>query len=192
MSRLAFVDIETTGLDVDRAEVWEVGLYIESSDPSEASSDDGEYSWLLPVSHLGTAEPEALKLSGFYERHPDGGAKTVGRDQLFFLPHFAREFESITRGATLVGANVRFDERFLDRLLRAQNTSPSWHYRLCDVEALAQGAMRNPLPMGLANSLNSMAARLILVTPEFKAHNALEDAKAARCLYHMVVNQFVP
>ena len=164
MSTLAFVDIETTGLDVDRAEVWEVGLYIESTYPSEGSSDDGEYSWLLPVSHLGTAEPEALKLSGFYERHPIGNGSWNTDEVTMATPlRFAHDFERLTRGATLVGANVRFDERFLDRLLRAQNTSPSWHYRLCDVEALAQGAMRNPLPMGLANSLNSMAARLNLL-----------------------------
>ena len=61
MSTLAFVDIETTGLDVDRAEVWEVGLYIESTYPSEGSSDDGEV--LAGFCPSRTSVPPSPKLS---------------------------------------------------------------------------------------------------------------------------------
>jgi DNA polymerase III epsilon subunit-like protein len=191
VSTLVFLDIETTGLDVERHEIWEVAVIIEDTDPGKRSAVPLTKQWHLPVFQLGTADPDALKLSGFYERHPAGKslscdpATSVACNSLVF----AREFEELTRGATLVGANVRFDESFLTRFLKASNTAPSWYYRLCDVEAMAQGVLRNPLPMGLVNSSKELSRRLGILLPERKAHSAMDDALLARDVYYMVVNQ---
>lgn len=59
---LAFVDCETTGLDPDRHEVWEVALILRA--------DAGETSqvWQLPVD-LGRAEAKALEVGRFYEHY---------------------------------------------------------------------------------------------------------------------------
>jgi hypothetical protein len=55
---LAFIDTETTGLDPDRHEIWEIALIV----------DDQEYQWFLPVD-LGKADPIALNIGRFHERY---------------------------------------------------------------------------------------------------------------------------
>ena len=165
-----FVDIETTGLDVDRHEIWEVGVILERN-------VGWERRWFLPVD-LGKADPEALRIGGFYDRHPwasNGHTHTVSS-----LTSFAKEFEELTRGATLVGANVRFDEAFLSKLLKANGACPGWHYRLLDVEAYAAGALGLPDPLGL----HSTAKNLGIDPDSFgDTHTALVDAALAKAVY---------
>ncbi len=83
MTRLAFVDTETTGLDPDLHEIWEVGLII----------DDKEYHWFLPVD-LGSADAFALNIGHFHERYeasPLGSSFKVAATPLEkFAPEFAR------------------------------------------------------------------------------------------------------
>ena len=156
-----FVDIETTGLDVDRHEVWEVGVILPGG---------GGARWCLPV-ELGNADPEALRIGGYYERFWE----TPCRKETF-----AKEFEKLTRGATLVGANVRFDEAFLSKFLKANGACPGWHYRLLDVEAYAAGALGLPEPLGL----HSTAKNLGIDPDSFgDAHTALVDAALAKAVY---------
>lgn len=57
---LAFVDTETTGLDPDRHEIWEVGLILRDGEGAEV-----EYEWQLPVD-LGKADPVALDIGQFW------------------------------------------------------------------------------------------------------------------------------
>lgn len=179
MSSLAHIDIETTGLDADRHEIWEVGLVLEDT---EATVPVSEHHWFVPVHHLGTADPTALGIGGFYERHPAGDNESdTGKGATYPLS-FARQFEALTRGATLVGANVRFDERFLDKYLKEHGAVPGWYFRLCDVEALGQGKLRLPLPMGLAKT-----AAQLEVPNTYEAHTALDDAKLSRDVYWTIV-----
>ena len=56
------------------------------------------------------------------------------------------EIEKITRGAHLVGAVVSFDAEVLAARMRAHGISPSFHYHLIDVEALAVGWLAGSEP----------------------------------------------
>ena len=121
-------------------------------------------------------------------RHPEGDRGDIigpGPDGVrVTAPYsFAKDFEKLTRDATLVGANVRFDERFLNDYLRKHHRVPSWFFRLCDVEALAQGYCGLVLPTGLAKCANIME-----IPNEYVAHEALSDALLARDVYDAVVN----
>lgn len=172
MNELAFCDTETTGLDADRHEIWEVGLIV----------DDDEHRWFLTVD-LGRAEPIALKIGGFHERHPNGVRHLVNDDEYVTpLQVFAEEFADLTRGRHLVGAVISFDEERLRKLLRANRACPEWHYHLVDVEGLVAGRL------GIEPPWNSdkLSAEIGIDPEQFDRHTALGDARWAKALYEAV------
>lgn len=185
---LAFVDTETTGLDPDRHEIWEVALIVPEADGSWS-----EHSWQLPVD-LSRADPIALNIGRFHDRHVPAG-------ELESPKYFAREFVEWTRGLHLVGAVVSFDAERLWKLLRANGECPMWHYHLVDVEALAAGwvaAQKQPFwgpgcaigdPVDPQPPWDSNAlSRAVGVDPEdFDRHTALGDARWAKALYEAVM-----
>jgi DNA polymerase III epsilon subunit-like protein len=167
---LAFVDTETTGLDPDRHEIWEVGLIVANSDPGW-----DEHTWQLPVD-LARADPIALNIGRFHDRRVLAG-------ELTRLDRFARDFVRLTHGRHLVGAVVSFDAERLWKLLRANDQCPMWHYHLVDVEALAAGRT------GMAPPWDSNELSLAVgVDPEdFDRHTALGAARWAAAIYHAVM-----
>ena len=179
---LSFLDIETTGLDPHRAEIWEVGLVNRYYAGEPARYQEQEHHWFLKVDHLETAEQVALDIGGYHVRHPEGDVMWEAKVRVTQPFDFARDFERLTRGATLVGANVRFDERFLNDYLRAHHRLPGWFFRMIDVEALVQGYKGLRKPTGLAKCANLME-----IVNNYEAHTALDDAKLARDVYDSVI-----
>lgn len=172
---LAFVDTETTGLDADRHEIWEVGLIV----------DEREFRWFLPVD-LGRADPVALRIGGFYERHPYSGSGVAN------VRTFATDFAKLTRGRHLVGAVVSFDEERLRKLLRENGECPGWHYHLIDVEALAVGFLCGTGPATTSTELpwksEELSHRVGVDPAGFEKHTALGDARWAKALYEAVIS----
>lgn len=123
MTTLAFLDTESTGLDPDRHEIWEVALIRRDDEGVEV-----EHVWQLPVD-LGRADPMALDIGRYHERRMEPAA----------IELWAETFVDLTAGAHLVGAVVSFDADRLWRLLRRLGQCPMWHYHLIDIEALAAG-----------------------------------------------------
>ena len=190
-ARLAFVDCETTGLDVDRHEIWEVGLILRSGmgTPDDPVLGDQEHHWFLPVD-LSRADPFALGIGGFHDRHPQGyrtppaGGVPGTLPPLTPLAAFAREFARLTDGAHLVGAVVSFDAERLDRLLRRQQFLPAWHYHLVDVEAMVAGryALTPPWDSGELSDRAGVDRGL------YEKHTALGDARWARALFDQMTS----
>lgn len=186
MTRLAFVDCETTGLDPDRNEVWEVALILRDGHPSH----DTEHVWQLPVD-LARADSAALTIGGYYER---AMAFAVGAEE-GPTREFADSIARLTHGAHFVGAVPSFDDAFLKRLLRSKGACPGWHYHLIDVEALAAGYIAgrgsmskptefNPCPPWNSNDLS----RAVGVNPDdFDRHTAMGDACWVRAIYNATV-----
>jgi hypothetical protein len=131
VSGVCFVDIETTGLDPDDHEVWEVGLITPVVGATAAEDGWNEQIWQLPVD-LSKADPMALNIGRFHDRR-------LPADSLVPLATFASEFVRDTRGLHLAGAVVSFDAERLWQLLRNNGECPMWHYHIIDVEALAAG-----------------------------------------------------
>lgn len=177
---LAFVDTETTGLDPDRHEIWEVGLIV----------DEHAHHWFLPVD-LGRAEPIALRIGGYHERARgrDGTGyykgPTMDTGVTVAVDEFARRFADLTRGRHLVGAVISFDEERLRKLLRANGSCPEWHYHLVDVEALVAGKL------GIEPPWDSEAlSRAVGIDPEsYDRHTAMGDARWAQELYDAVMRR---
>lgn len=159
MSALVFLDTETTGLDPERHEVWEIAWAI---------SDGPVLSSILPHS-LATADPEALALNRYWERFPGGVvAEDPGLD-----PFLRKQFT----GATIVGSNPAFDTAFL----RARWGVAPWHHRLIAVESMAFGIFGYDRPKGLAAVAADLRERAHEI-PE-PDHTAAGDVSALRAVY---------
>lgn len=169
---LCFIDTETTGLDPDRHEIWEVACiirtYVEGEDLEKVQESAGDlgvvaafgesrYVWQLPVD-LGRADTIALNIGHFHERRSNyfnEGAPSTGyvhdvlNDDDVGLVAWCHDFARLTWGAHMIGMVPSFDTDRLWRLLRAHGACPGWHYQPIDVETLAVGAI-----LGTAAMLN--------------------------------------
>jgi DNA polymerase III epsilon subunit-like protein len=168
-----FVDTETTGLDPDRHEIWEVGLIYK---PPQTDVWQ-ERTWFLPVD-LGRADSFALKLTDFHSRYPS--------ELSVSLEAFARMFAKLTRGKHLCGAVISFDEERLRKLLKANGACPEWHYHLIDVEALAVGYLAaQGKTLALPWDSEELSAA-VGVEADAHKHEALADARWAKRIYEAV------
>lgn len=145
-----YLDIETTGLDPDVHQVWELAY---------AVGDDAISVGRLEHD-LRFADPAALRIGRYWDR----------RDPLMRAgDRFEFDAHEALSGATLVAANPAFDTAFL---YRRWNTMP-WHYRLLDIEVYAMPALGLDTPKGLA----FIADQLGVEAPD---HTAAGDVAALR------------
>jgi DNA polymerase-3 subunit epsilon len=175
MSDLLFIDVETTGLDPEVNEIWEVGAI---------DAKGHEHQWLFPTTLKG-ATSEALCMGQFLGRAPlamNDEDIVRNRGQLLML----------VTGRILVGNNVQFDANFLAKLLGSR----PWHYHLIDVKALVVGKLHGLFEAGEYDP--AYADRLVppwdtaelletIGLPTEKKHAALEDAYQAKAMYEWVM-----
>lgn len=161
---LVFLDTETTGLDPDRHEVWEIAYAVE----------DGPIQRSIVVHQTATADAVALRMNHYWEI--DQASLPMTRD--------ATEFEEGARadlaGATLVASNPSFDTAFL----RARWGCEPWHHRKIDISTYA-------LPLfGEMLGLYKIAERLGVDAPD---HTAAQDVATLRACYRaleVIYSQF--
>lgn len=165
--KLVFVDTETTGLDPDRHHIWELAIIVRGDD------GDTEHVLQLPAD-LSTADPAALRIGRFYDRHqwPETGEG---------VREAAAMAARMLDGATLIGAVPSFDAAFVDRWLRTNGQCPTWHHRLRCVETLTAAHLHRPDLGGLAECCEALG---IVNAAE---HTALGDARAARDIWDAVM-----
>jgi hypothetical protein len=176
-----FLDTETTSLDAVTGEIWEVGMVSRYPDGTET-----ENAWALPVT-LEHADPIALSIGRFHERHPQGNeTESLDWHDTCSLDRFVSYFAELTHGAHLVGNVISFDEERLRGLLRAHGVMPSWHYHLVDVEAMAAGKLGIDPPW---DSADLCAALGVDMPTEWERHTALGDAKWAMRMYDAVIGR---
>lgn len=190
---LAFIDTETTGLDPDRHQIWEVALI---------TPDGSEHVWQFPIDEM-TSDPFALNIGRYWDRcwSDDNDVKTLdaiyeahnpkSRRQRFPTqgraivpgPAWCRHFRHLTAGLHLAGAVVSFDEERLRRLLHRNGVLHRWHYHLVDVEALAAGKLGIEPPW----RSDDLSAALGVTVSDEDRHTALGDARWARAIYVAVM-----
>ena len=173
---VVFIDCETTGLDPDRHEIWELALIV----------DGEEHVWVMDVD-LSKADPGALRVSRYYERLWYSERKTLASTPF----EVAAQVCYLTANRTLVGINPAFDAAFLTRFLRRHGYVPAWHYHVIDVKAVAAGWLmgRHPKVPGMNPpwSTDDLARALHLDPEGFDRHTALDDARLAEAMYEAVM-----
>jgi len=188
VTNIAFVDCETTHLDAEIGEAWEVAVILREQDGGRTT--DTEYVWQFAVDRT-NADPEALRIGRFRERHlvdPTWGAAWTGPGPIIPLSRESaiNAIVHVLSGAVIVGSNPGFDDRFLRKLLGPGGAQ--WHYRPYDIVQLAAakiGAQQaGPLPWR-----SHVLSRAVGVEPptEDVAHTALGDARWARDVHDAVM-----
>jgi DNA polymerase III epsilon subunit-like protein len=189
MTRICFIDTETTSLRPDRR-AWDIGII-----SREPGGRDVEHGWFIDGRDLdlGNADPMALKIGRFYERHPHYrlDRESTGTDTESEYDAL-RLTEAITRGAHLVGAVPNFDADVLSARMRANGICPSWHYHLQDFETLIVGYLRGrgePAPSLPWKS--DELSQLIGIEPpgDDYRHTALGDARWAARVWDAVMGR---
>ncbi len=156
---IAFVDTETTHLNAEIGDAWEVAVILRESDAAHSPATDTEYVWQIRPD-LTVADPESLKIGRFEERFcvpPHVDAASTGYEDGPVVPMTRAQavsaILSVLRGAVMVGSNPGFDDRFLRKLLGPG--SAQWHYRPVDIATLAAGSQ-----LGTARALRSFGGEL--------------------------------
>ncbi|MGW2740546.1 3'-5' exonuclease [Streptomyces sp. NPDC001288] len=203
---IAFVDTETTHLDAELGDAWEVAVVLREFDDNEP--DDTEYVWQIRP-NLATADPEALKVGRYLERFavpPHASAAWTGYGHDPILPMTRAEVVNsilnVLRGAVLIGSNPGFDDRFLRKLLGPG--SAQWHYRPVDIATLAAGYRHGQAASGayggdfllptdyptLPYSSRGLSHAVGIEPPgPDTAHTALGDARWARDVYDAITKE---
>lgn len=197
MSKLCFIDTETTSLDDRTGEIWEVGLIVRYASPgtTDITSLDTEYLWQLPVEHLERADPISLNIGKFHERrwptlnpetdytkHLSGTIQDSNRIiNAIDMPSWSKRFVELTRDAHFIANVPSFDELRLCKLLRRWGQCPMWHYHLICVENLITGRLGIHPPW----KSKDLSEAIGVPVPEDQ-HGALPDARWARDMFDAV------
>lgn len=172
-----FLDTETDSLRPDR-KAWDVAMVRREPDGRERTEH------FFVALDLTTADPAALAIGRFYERHPLGRRLSKGpgaHGQQKTVKAAAYLVAEYTHGAQIVGATPNFDTEVLAGLLREVGFTPAWHHRLRCVTTLAAGHLRRDTG-GLTDT-----ARALGIEPE-TAHTALGDARTAMAIWDHIMN----
>jgi DNA polymerase III epsilon subunit-like protein len=180
---IVFIDTETDGLRPDRR-AWEIAM-IRRDDTGERTCT------LLLDIDLPAADPFALKIGGYYDRHPRGRYLSGQEEKLDYVAIDPAEYAAaavarMTHGAHLVGVNPAFDAGTLEPLLHRHGLTPGWHYHLIDVAVMALGYLHARNAPGTALPWKSdQLGEALGVEPATteERHTALGDARWAQRMY---------
>jgi len=176
---LVFVDLETTGLLLERHEIIEFGCVV-----AKQITQDGkgpklekieEFEIKIKPEHIETADPTGLKINGYNEKD--------WKDALSLKDAFDVVAEK-TKGGIMVAHNVAFDWAFLEKAFEETGIENKMHYHKLDTIAIAFAKLYDN-PDVKKFSLRELCAYFGIENK--KAHTALSDARATYELYQYLI-----
>ena len=169
---LAFIDIETTGLNVIKHEIIEIGCVITTPQFEVVE----EFELKIKPERIDEADPVALKIS-HYNQTEWKKASTLNK---------AMKILSMkTKDCIMVGHNVSFDASFLEYAFAETGVKNSMHYHRLDTVSIAWAKLHRE-PDLEHFSLRELGVRFGIVNE--KAHTALSDARATFELYKKLMS----
>ncbi|MES2416192.1 MAG: 3'-5' exonuclease [Patescibacteria group bacterium] len=169
---LAFIDIETTGLDVIAHEIIAIGCVITTSDLEVLE----EFELKIKPEHIGNADPVALKVNKYNEE-----------DWTFAytLPEAMKILSDKIKDCIMVGQNIAFDSSFLDYNFLKTEIPNSFHYHKLDTISIAWARFHKDESF-IHFSLREMCKYFDIKNEN--AHTALSDARATFELYKKLMS----
>jgi ribonuclease T len=172
---LAFIDIETTGLDRDIHEIIELAAVITKMKDGELVVVD-QVDFKIQPKHIENAEPQALRINGY---NPADWLFAVS------LEDAMKEFAKKTDNAVFVAHNITFDYGFVEKAFKTTGIEDKMHFYKLDTLSLAFGILHtNDDPSKLA--LRVLAAKYGVENK--KAHSAFADAYATYEVFKKMMN----
>lgn len=143
--KILFLDTETTGLNLERHEVWEfAAVEVHNDDHLDAPGKRHHLIW--QPTWLENADPGAIKVNHYYERtHGLMTADMAGWDEIldptgeYLSDPFdaAKYIARLAEDAILVGNNPAFDEMFLTKFCYEQSQVFAAFHRKINVVDMA-------------------------------------------------------
>lgn len=146
LSDLAFVDVETTGLNDQAHRVIEIAVTRVRPDPATWDSplDHACFRFTPSTEDMARAEEQAFKTNGFHLAHPDWvGAPAIDSTEAALCWN---QVAKITRKASLVSQNVPFDRGFMWEELKRRGLLfnhekygllPPWERRFVELQSFS-------------------------------------------------------
>lgn len=168
---LAFIDIETTGRDIVKHEIIEIGCLIVKPDESGNFEIKEEIEMKVQPKHIETAEPEALNVNGY---NPSEWMFALTLEQAM------KNLGEKTKDAVMVAHNVGFDYSFLAKAFADTEIENQMFYANLDTISIAAAKLHNN-PAVKRYSLRSLCDYFGVRNE--RAHTALADARATFEVY---------
>ena len=165
--KFAFIDTETTGLNLVRHELIEIGCVLTTPDLEIIE----EFEIKIKPERIEDADPVSLKIN-HYDPEKWENAHTLAEAMKIFAEKVA--------GAIMVGHNVAFDAGFLDSAFNKTGLQNTLHYHRLDTVSVAWAKLHRE-PDLEHFSLRELGLRFGIENAE--AHRALPDARATYELY---------
>ncbi len=168
-NKLAFIDLEMTGLIPGEHEILEIGLVLVEQAVIEGKSSFKileEFEIKTKPKHIERADPESFAINHYNDK--DWEEAVPLRQALEIL------MEKVT-GSAMVGHNVSFDSAFLGFALAGEGMKNTMHYRRLDTISIAFAKLHTHEDVKKL-SLRSLCEYFGVENK--KAHSALADARA--------------
>ena len=169
---LAFIDIETTGINVLKHELIEIGCVL--TDHNLKVIDEFEIK--IKPEHIENADPIALKINRYNEK--DWERAVSEKEAMKILNKKVKD-------CTMVGQNVAFDSGFLEYVFAKNNLVNTMHYHKLDTISIAWAKLHKDESVEHF-SLREMCKRFDIINEN--PHSALSDARATYELYKKLMN----
>ena len=126
---LTVFDTETSGLNLDKHEILEIGLLSFIVDNSGNEHILKQYEQKITPERIHLASPRALEINGYSEQ--------AWQDSISFTEAMSKVNDIINQSDILLGQNLIFDIRFLDEMCKRANIQPPNYPAYIDTKSLA-------------------------------------------------------
>jgi DNA polymerase III epsilon subunit-like protein len=180
---LAFVDVETLGLNPEKHRVIEIAVSRVPFDVKKwpASPEILVRRFTPSAEDLAQAEPGALRVNGYHAGHPEWSDAVPDQKGAWQMLN-----SLVLRDAVLVSQNVPFDRGFMEaELRRAGVTNPFWARRFIDIQSYsALIAMEKGLSKwGLHDVYSALGL------PALQEHRAAADVQRGMAVFEYVYDR---
>lgn len=176
---LAFVDTETTGLDVEKNEIIQIGCVLvaqkEDALGGQLFEVIEEFEIKIKPERIETADKVALRINGY-----------TPEDWVFAysVTEGMKLFAQKTEGAVMVGHNLAFDFAFLLKAFSTTGVKDKMHFQKLDTISIAFAKAKKREDI---DKFSLYALSKLFGIENKKAHTALSDARATFELYKKLI-----